>query len=166
MSDWLCVIPWTVAHQAPLCMRFSRQEYWSGLAFPALGDLPNPGIEPGSPALQAHSLPAEPPRKPSSSETWHKSFSQGNQNRAQWLTRRILIELHASVCHIWTKLKVCIYWHIWLLFVPWWKWREKTKDWVRSIGVGPTLGTRVALGVNTAFPLKRSPALDQRLPLS
>jgi len=40
-------------------MRFSRQEYWSGLPFPSPGDLPNPGIEPGSPALQADSFPTE-----------------------------------------------------------------------------------------------------------
>ena len=46
-------------------MRFSRQEYWSGLPFPSPGDLPNPEIEPGSPALQADSLPTEPPGKPS-----------------------------------------------------------------------------------------------------
>ena len=50
---------WTVAHQAPLSMEFSRQEYWSGLPFPSPGDLPDPGIEPGSPALQADSLPTE-----------------------------------------------------------------------------------------------------------
>ena len=43
--------PWTVAHQAPLFMGFSRQEYWSGLPFPPQGNLPNPRIEPGSPAL-------------------------------------------------------------------------------------------------------------------
>ena len=49
-------IPWTVPCQAPLCMGFSRQEYWSGLPFPSPGDLPDPGIEPGSPALQADSL--------------------------------------------------------------------------------------------------------------
>ena len=48
---------WTVAHQAPLYMGFSRQEYWSGLPFPYPGDLPDPGMEPGSPALQADSLP-------------------------------------------------------------------------------------------------------------
>ena len=52
--------PWTVARQAPLSMGFPRQEYWSGLPFPSPGDLPNPGIEPRSPALQADSLPAEP----------------------------------------------------------------------------------------------------------
>ena len=49
--------PWTVACQAPLSMGFSRQEYWSGLPFPSPGHLPNPGIEPRSPALQADSLP-------------------------------------------------------------------------------------------------------------
>ena len=43
--------PWTIACQAPLSMGFSRQEYWSGLPFPSPGDLPDPGIEPGSPAL-------------------------------------------------------------------------------------------------------------------
>ena len=45
-------------------MEFSRQEYWSGLPFTSAADLPNPGIEPGSPALQADSLPSEPPGKP------------------------------------------------------------------------------------------------------
>ena len=50
---------WTVAHQAPLSMGFSRQGYWSGLPFPSPGDLPDPGIEPRSPALQAFSLPTE-----------------------------------------------------------------------------------------------------------
>ena len=51
--------PWTVACQAPLSMGFSQQEYWSGLPFPSPEDLPNPGIEPGSPALQAKSSPIE-----------------------------------------------------------------------------------------------------------
>ena len=51
--------PWTVARQAPLSMGFSRQEYWSGLPFPSPGDLPDPGIEPWSPALQADSLLTE-----------------------------------------------------------------------------------------------------------
>ena len=55
---------WTVAHQAPLSMGFSRQEYWSGLPFPSPGDLPNSGIEPWSPALQADALTSELPGKP------------------------------------------------------------------------------------------------------
>ena len=50
---------WTVAHQAPLCMGFSRQEYWSGLPIPSPANLPDSGIEPESPALQADSLPSE-----------------------------------------------------------------------------------------------------------
>ena len=53
---WLFATPWTVAHQAPQSMEFSRQEYWSGLPFPSPGDLPNPGIQPGSPTLQADTL--------------------------------------------------------------------------------------------------------------
>ena len=63
---WLFATPWTVAYQAPPSMEFSRQEYWSGLPFPSPGDLPNPGIEPGSPALPADTLPSEPPGKPHS----------------------------------------------------------------------------------------------------
>ena len=59
----LFATPWTIAHQAPLSMEFSRQEYWSGLPFPSPGYLPNPGIEPRSPALQADTLPSEPPGK-------------------------------------------------------------------------------------------------------
>ena len=62
----LFVTPWTVPPppQAPLSMEFSRQEHWSGLSFPPLGDLPNPGIEPMSPTLQADYFPAEPQGKP------------------------------------------------------------------------------------------------------
>ena len=56
--------PWTVAYQASPSMGFSRQEYWSGLPFPSPGDLPNSGIEPGSPALGADVLTSEPPGKP------------------------------------------------------------------------------------------------------
>ena len=56
--------PWTAAHQAPLSMGFFRQGYWNGLPFPFPGDLPDPGIEPGSPALQADSLLTELQGKP------------------------------------------------------------------------------------------------------
>ena len=55
---------WTVAHQAPPSMGFSKQEYWSGLPFPSPGDLPNPGIEPRAPPLQAEALTSEPRGKP------------------------------------------------------------------------------------------------------
>ena len=56
--------PWTVAREAPLSMEFPRQEYRSGLPLRSPRDLPNPGTEPGSPALQADSLPSESPGKP------------------------------------------------------------------------------------------------------
>ena len=57
--------PWTAAWQAPLSMELSREENWSGLPFPSQGDLPDPGIELGFPALQADFLPSESPGKPS-----------------------------------------------------------------------------------------------------
>ena len=60
----LSATPWTVAYQVPPSMGFSRQEYWSGVPFPSPGDLPNPGIKPGSPAFQADALTSEPPGKP------------------------------------------------------------------------------------------------------
>ena len=63
---WLFAIPRTVAHQVPLPMGFSRQEYWSGLSFPSPRDLADSGIKPRSPALQTGSLPSEPLGKPNS----------------------------------------------------------------------------------------------------
>ena len=60
----LLVTPWTAAHQVPLFMEIPRQKYWSGLPFPSPGNVPNPGIKPRSPELQADSLPPEPPGKP------------------------------------------------------------------------------------------------------
>ena len=59
----LFATPWSVASQTPPSMGFSRQEYWSGLSFPSSGDLPDPGIKPWSPTLQADSLPSESPGK-------------------------------------------------------------------------------------------------------
>ena len=70
----LFATPLTVAYQAPLSMGFSRQECWSGLPFPSPGDLPDPGIEPQSPALQAVALLSEPPGKlPFSKEDRHSN---------------------------------------------------------------------------------------------
>ena len=73
----LFVTLWTIAHQAPVSMEFSRQEYWSGLPFPSPGDLPDPAIKPMSLALQAGSLPSEPPGKPKDTVTRHKPRSWG-----------------------------------------------------------------------------------------
>ena len=60
----LFVTPWTVAYQTSPSMGFSREEYWIGLPFPSQEDLPNPGIKPWSPTLQADTLPSEPPESP------------------------------------------------------------------------------------------------------
>ena len=70
--------PWTAAHQAPLSMGFSRQEYWSGLSCPPPGDLPHPGIKTRSLALQADSLPFEAQRKPKNTGVSNLSLLQGN----------------------------------------------------------------------------------------
>ena len=78
----LYVTPWTAAHQVSLSMGFSRQEYWSGLQCSPPGDLPNPGIEPGSPALQADPLPlshqGSPRSKCDSSNVKHTNLTSWN----------------------------------------------------------------------------------------
>ena len=96
----LFAIPWTVAYQAPPSMEFSRQEYWSGLPFPSPGDLPDPGIKPRSPALQADALPSEPPGKPRDSRDKSKNWfglnqackllhSKGNHKQSETTTYRL-----------------------------------------------------------------------------
>src|SRR5574337_843263 len=72
---------WTVALQALLSMGFSRQDYWSGLAFHSPGDLPDPGVEPEPSSLQADSLPSEPPGKPE--EYLSKSPNEGRMNHGK-----------------------------------------------------------------------------------
>ena len=71
---WLFATTWTVAHQVPPSMGFSRQEYWSELPFPSPGDLPNPGIKARSPSLQADDLWSEPPWKPCKIVSIYRSF--------------------------------------------------------------------------------------------
>ena len=71
--------PWTVAGQVPPSMGFSRQESWSGLPFPSPGDLSKLGIKPWSPALQAHSLPSEPPEKTRGGGTLNSIYYTGFQ---------------------------------------------------------------------------------------
>ena len=72
---WLFAVSWTVACQASLSMVFSRQENWSVLPFPSPGNLPDPEIEPESPALQADSLPSEPQGKPKIEYNFHYFFT-------------------------------------------------------------------------------------------
>ena len=77
----LFATPWTVACQAPQSMGFFKQGYWSGVPFPSPGDLPNPGIEPGSPTLKAHSLPSEPPGKPLTKVWGQKNIFYASRNK-------------------------------------------------------------------------------------
>ena len=72
----LSATPWTIAHQAPLSMEFSRQEYWSGLPFPTPGDLSNPGIKPEDPVAPAEAggfFTTEPPGKPMLGSSFYKN---------------------------------------------------------------------------------------------
>ena len=96
MSD--SVTPRTIAHQVPLSMDFSRQEYWRGLPCPLPGNLPNPGIKPESPALQVDSLLPEPPGKPKNTGMGSLSllqqiFPTQESNQSLLHCRQILYQL-------------------------------------------------------------------------
>ena len=85
---WLFATPWTVAYQASPSMGFSGQEYWSGLPFPFPGDLPDPGIEPRSPALEADALTSEPPGVfLTPAKTWESLVYRPLRNRGAVLGR-------------------------------------------------------------------------------
>ena len=84
----LFATPWTVAHQASPFMGFSRQEYWSGLPSPFPEDLPDPGVEPRSPTLQADALPPEPPGKPQTRDQTCVPCIAG-QILNHWTTREV-----------------------------------------------------------------------------
>ena len=90
----LFVTPWTVAYEAPPSMGFSKQEYWSGLPFTSPGDLPDPRIKPGSPALQADALSSKPPGKP------QPLFKQ-----TSW---QIMSSLIFFLFHNWESLTICL----------------------------------------------------------
>ena len=98
---WLFETPsWTVAYQAPLSMVFSRWEYCNVLLFPSPGDLPNPGIEPRSPTLQADALTSEPPgktREPwmvwKGKKIWHRKVSPPDQKVCNILLERSWVQL-------------------------------------------------------------------------
>ena len=101
---WIFVALWTVTLQAPLSTGFSRQEYWSGLPFPPAEDLPDPGMEPVSPALQADSLPSQPLGKP-----LINSFFKNIYYLFVYLACQVLI----AACRIFDLC--CSMWHL----VPW-----------------------------------------------
>ena len=81
--------PWTIARQVPLSMEFSRQEYWSGLPCPSPGDLPNPGIEPGSPALQADSLPLSHQESPAGRRAYSLNTWAIKAREMPWMPARL-----------------------------------------------------------------------------
>ena len=119
----LFATPWTVAYQAPPSMGFSRQEYWSGLPFPSPGDLPDPGIKPGSPSLQADTLLSEPPGKPfPMTDAWTKKlwyiytmeyYSAIKRNTCESVLIRWKSEREKQISYInaymW-KLERCCWW--------------------------------------------------------
>ena len=84
----LFVTPWTVAYQAPPSMGFSRHECWSGLPFPSPGDLPDPGIEPGSPTLQADAFPSELVRVGPKSNDWYPNKERKRESANKEIQRR------------------------------------------------------------------------------
>ena len=98
---------WTVAPQAPLSMGFSRQEYWSGLPFPSPGDLPDPGIEPRSPALQADPLTSEPPGQTPGILKVNSKVDRQQNVQCRWLCFEspVLLGLTVSQCR-WSKNKI------------------------------------------------------------
>ena len=117
---WLFVTPCTVAHQASLSRELSRQAYWSGLPFPFPGDFPNPGIEPGSSALQADSLPSEPPGKLRIMECTVISFSGGPSQpgyRAPVSRKSPTWQADSSFQRHQRGCKVC--WYIHKIHSPW-----------------------------------------------
>ena len=85
--------PWTIACQVPLSMGFSRQEYWTGLPFPSPGDLPDAGIEHGSPALQANSLQSEPQGNPGREEISKKAIKGSPSGQRKMIPCGNLFEL-------------------------------------------------------------------------
>ena len=87
------VIPWTVSRQAPLSMGFPRQKYLSGLPFPPPRDLPNPGIEPMSPALVGEFFTTEPPRKP-----WYVNYTSVKKQKTHPVTFLPWGSVHTLTC--------------------------------------------------------------------
>ena len=95
---WLFLTPWTVSWQAPLTMGFSRQEHWCGLPTPSPGDLPNSRTEPGSPALQADSLPSEPPGKPKVLSFSGKRIKR--TSHIMYRTRKLSDQVTEKICSL------------------------------------------------------------------
>ena len=106
--------PWTVAYQAPLSMGFSRQEHWNGLPFPSPGDLPNPGIEPGSPALPTDALLFEPENAAQiCSVTSPRSCMQLISGRADIYVQTFFFFSKAMLFFFFFQCNIQLYWWCW-----------------------------------------------------
>jgi len=86
------VTPWTVAHQALLFIGVPRQEYWSGLPCPPPGDLPDLGIKPRSPSLQADSLPSEPPEKSNITLILYQNQTKKSLEVILWISNKLILK--------------------------------------------------------------------------
>ena len=135
VTQSLFVIPWTVAHQAPLSMEFSREEYWSGLPFPSPGELPDPGIKPGSSCVTVRfftiwatrKAPGKWLRDKSMSSFWHYYYSHITwQLDSIWLFVDIIMKGYSLIksektdCHhgSWGLLSTGGLWSIPRIIVP------------------------------------------------
>ena len=107
---WIFATPWTVAHQVSLHMELSRQEQWNGLPFPPPGDLPNPGIEPGSPVSQADSLLPEPTEKPPNSEWFDYILSSFSSPKIYSASMKIYLLCPKSYLYFTLSLRLYIFW--------------------------------------------------------
>ena len=119
---WLFVMPWTVAYQTPQSMEFSRQEYWSGLSFSPPWDLPDPGIKPRSPALQADALPFEPPGKLKAEEPEIKLPTPAGPSKKQESSRKTSISTLLTMpkpLTVWIAINCGKFWKRWEYQTTW-----------------------------------------------
>ena len=138
--------PWTIAYQAPSSMGFSRQEYWSGLPFPSPGDLPHPGIKPGSPALQADTLTSEPAGKSYN----YQYISRIDLHNIQCISRtnlsyNLLTTFPYSLAYFWQPSVCSLFLWLWVfvcLFVlamlrgAWRIFNFPAEDWMHAPCIG------------------------------
>ena len=129
-SCLILVTPWIGARQAPVSTGFSRQEYWSGLSFPCPGDLPDPGIEPWSPALQADSLPTEPRGNPIKLTTLQLKKKKGNPATSRKESNWISLSLLRKAVHLRPSRSLAS-WSNWIYLAGHW-WTGCSSYWWHS----------------------------------
>ena len=113
---WPFVTPWTAARQAPLSTGFFRQEYWSGLPFPSPGDLPDPGIKPGSPALQVDSYclsHQENPYRTIAARDGDSSDESGKSKLKIFWKGFTTLNATENICDSWEEIKIATFTGVW-----------------------------------------------------